>query len=189
MYTTEQALHRLVTGNDIFIKSSQNPADIGRMRRMETSQNGQKPYAAIVTCSDSRVPPEHLFSAGIGEIFVVRTAGNVIGNFELGSIEYAIQQFHVPLVLVMGHTQCGAVQAALSGYAEGYIADVINEIQCGLDGAETEDQAIYHNILHSKQRILQSEIVNRFLSAGKIMVACAKYDIYTGRVDFFRGED
>ena len=88
-----EALRRLIAGNESYITSCRNPAEISCERRMETSENGQEPYAVILTCSDSRVPPEHIFSAGIGELFVVRAAGNVVGDFEIGSIEYAVQHF------------------------------------------------------------------------------------------------
>lgn len=181
----ERSLRKLIKGNDIYIDSRRNPADISRRRRMETAKNGQNPYAVILTCSDSRVPPEHIFSAGIGDLFVVRTAGNVVGNFEIGSIEYAVQYLYVPIVVVMGHTHCAAVAAALEGHADGYIEDIIREIQLGLDGATTKSEAVCNNILHSKQRVMQSEIVNDLIKTGQLMVVCAEYDIGTGNVNFF----
>ena len=181
----ERAMRKLVVGNHIYRDSCRNPADISYGRRTETAKNGQKPYAAILTCSDSRVSPEHIFSAGIGELFVVRTVGNVVGAFEIGSIEYAVQHLRVPLVAVMGHSHCGAVAAALEGHADGYIEAVVREIQLGLCGAATESEAIRNNILHSRQRILQSKIVNDLLETGQLMVVCAEYDIRTGRVNFF----
>jgi len=179
-----QALRRLVSGNKVYEDSRYNPADISCERRMETAANGQKPYAVILTCSDSRVPPEHIFSTGIGELFVVRTAGNVVGNFEVGSVEYAVQHLSVPLVVIMGHTHCGAVAAALEGHADGYIEDIVREIQLGLNGAVTESEAVYNNILHSERRILQSKIVKDLLRAGRLMLARAEYDIKTGHVNF-----
>jgi len=98
----EAALRKLVEGNTIYQKARHNPAFIGKQRRIETTNPGQFPYAVILTCSDSRVPPEHIFSAGIGDLFVVRTAGNVVGSFELGSIEYAVEHLNVPLILCDG---------------------------------------------------------------------------------------
>lgn len=181
------AMHRLVTGNHIYIHSSHNPADISQRRRIETAQHGQAPYAAILTCSDSRVPPEHIFSAGIGDLFVVRTAGNVVGDFEIGSIEYAVEHLHVPVLVIMGHTHCGAVAAALEGHAHGYIESVVYEIQLGLNGAITESEAVYNNVLHSKQRVLQSDTVARMMETGELMVICAIYDIETGYVHLIRG--
>ncbi|MCD7948640.1 MAG: carbonic anhydrase [Oscillospiraceae bacterium] len=152
---------------------------------MKTAHHGQKPFAAILTCSDSRVPPEHIFSAGLGEIFVVRTAGNVAGDFEIGSIEYAVEHLHVPLVVVMGHTHCGAVAAALEGYSKGDIAD---EIRLGLHGSPNEDEAICQNAMHSKKRLLQSKVVKAMYRARKIEIVCAVYNIQTGRVKFLTNE-
>ena len=181
---SSNAMRRLVRGNEIYVNSCANPADISKERRIETAENGQKPYAVILTCSDSRVPPEHIFSAGIGDIFVVRSAGNVVGSFELGSIEYAVQHLNAPLIVVMGHTHCGAVAAAIEGHADGYIEDIVREIQLGLNGAITENEAVQNNIFHSKRRVLQSKIVESLSKAGLLMVVCAEYNIQTGRVTF-----
>lgn len=184
-HRSKQALYQLMKGNDIYIKSRHNPADISCERRMETAEHGQKPYAAILTCSDSRVPPEHIFSAGIGDLFVVRTAGNVVGGFEIGSMEYAAQHLYVPIIVIMGHTHCGAVAAALEGHADGYIQDIVHEIQLGLNGATTESEAVYNNILHSRRQVLQSETLKYLIKSGHLMVVCAAYDIRSGRVNFF----
>ena len=181
----QMALKELMMGNNIYINSCKNPADISCQRKLETTKNGQNPYAVIVTCSDSRVPPEHIFSAGIGDLFVIRTAGNVVGSFELGSIEYAVQHLHVPIIVIMGHTHCGAVTAALSGHATGYLQNVVQEIQLGLHGARNENEAIGNNILHSKQRVLQSQIVGSLMETGQLALACAEYNIKTGYVNFF----
>lgn len=181
----ELALRMLAEGNHVYMSARQNPANISHIRRLETADNGQKPYAVILTCSDSRVPPEHIFSAGIGDLFVVRTAGNVVGAFELGSIEYAVEHLSVPLIVVMGHTHCGAVAAALEGHATGYIEAVVLEIQLGLNGATTESEAVCNNILHSQQRVLQSKPVQELMEAGRLMVVCAEYNIQTGQVQFF----
>ena len=178
------AMDMLIRGNRMYIDSSRNPADISQDRRSETSEKGQKPYAAIITCADSRVSPEHVFSAGIGELFVVRTAGNVVGVFEVGSIEFAAQQFSVPLVVVMGHTSCGAVKAAFGGQANGYVDEVVKEVKLGLNGASSEGEAIRNNVLHSERRLMQSSIISGLVSSGQLKVACAVYDISTGRVNF-----
>ena len=182
------ALCKLVEGNALYMKSWHNPAFIGERRRIETTHHGQHPYAVILTCSDSRVPPEHIFSAGIGDLFVVRTAGNVVGSFELGSIEYAVQHLSAPLIVVMGHSHCGAVGAALDGgHTGGYIESVICEIRQGISCDATEPEAIHQNICHSKERVLQSEIVRCALHSGQIMMVTAEYNIETGNVHFFNG--
>ena len=183
-YLAEQARRKLIDGNQIFINAQTNPAGNFREQALLTAQKAQTPYAAILTCSDSRVPPEHIFSAGIGDIFVIRTAGNVVGDFALGSIEFAVDQLHVPLVMVMGHTQCAAVAAALLGDGEGYMAAIIREIRLGLNGACTEAEAVRNNIRHGKQRILQSSVVKARVDAKTLMVIGAEYDLKTGQVHF-----
>lgn len=184
--TPKEALRKLIAGNDIYLKANRNPANISPARRMETARHGQHPYAVVLTCSDSRVPPEHIFSAGIGDLFVVRTAGNVVGDFEIGTVEYGVLHLGAKIILVMGHSQCGAVAAALEGYdGEGYIEDVVTEIQRGLDGAQDECTAIHNNILHSKNKLMKSTIIRTMLRKGEIEMVCAKYDIATGKVAFF----
>jgi len=179
------AFRKLVTGNNLYVNANHNPADISRERRNEAVQNCQAPYAAIIACSDSRVPPEHIFSAGIGDLFVVRTAGNIVGDFEIGSIEFAVKCLHVPIVVIMGHTHCAAVSAALTGNTDGYMNTIIYEIQSGLGGAVTESEAVYNNILHSKQRVFRSKAVNLMVETGHLIVVCAEYDMQTGNVNFF----
>lgn len=180
------ALRRLIEGNDCYLDALENPANISIWRRRRTALNGSHPYTAILTCSDSRVPPEHIFSAGIGNLFVVRTAGNVVGDFELGSIEYAIEHLHAPLLVIMGHTRCGAVAAALEDQANGYIEAIVDEIKLGLNGATTESQAVYNNILHSKKRVLQSQVVRAAIKSGRLKLVCAEYNTINGYVRFYR---
>ena len=103
-----------------------------KSKREDTSENGQHPYAVIVTCSDSRVPAEHIFNAGIVELFFIRTAGNVIGDYALGSVEYGAEYLGTKLIVVLGHTNCGAVDAALHGGAHGAIATITDEISACL---------------------------------------------------------
>ena len=184
MYTPKQALQKLIAGNEIYRTAGTNTAEISPEIRRETALAGQKPYAVVLTCSDSRVPPEHIFSAGIGELFVIRTAGNVVGPFELGAIEYGVEHLRAPLILVMGHTRCGAVAAATAGRAEGYVKCVMEEIQEGLRCPSGETQAILDNIFHSRDKITQSETVRQLLSAGSLEIACAVYNTETGQVDF-----
>ncbi|MCL2883401.1 MAG: hypothetical protein FWF30_02885 [Coriobacteriia bacterium] len=131
------------------------------------------------------MPSEYIFAAGIGDLFIVRTAGNVIGEFELGSIEFGVQYLKAPLIVVMGHSNCGAVEAALANQGDGYLSAVVREIQSGLNGVTDEGEAIHKNVLHSKQRILESPIVRQLLEAGQLMIVCAEYDLFTKHVDFF----
>ena len=101
----------------------------GVERRKELVE-GQHPFAIILCCSDSRVPPEVIFDQGLGDLFIVRTAGNVFDNIALGSIEYAVEHLEVPLLVVLGHGQCGAVTATVEGgHAPGHISNVVEAIQ------------------------------------------------------------
>lgn len=113
----QSVMEYLKQQNEIYVKTGKNSGDLSESKREDTTENGQHPYAVIVTCSDSRVPAEHIFNAGIGELFVIRTAGNVIGDHALGSVEYGMEHLGAKLVVVLGHTNCGAVDAALNGGA------------------------------------------------------------------------
>jgi len=186
----EAALVRLARGNEMYLTEGRGWTDLSPERRIEVTQHGQRPFAAIVTCSDSRVPPEHIFSAGLGDIFVVRSAGNVVGDFERGAIEFAAQHLGVPLVVVMGHSQCGAVAAALARREEAVAGDslaaVVREIREGLGDACGADEAVRANIQQSIRRILESAIVTQMVEAGRLMVTGAEYDLRTGLVEFLR---
>ena len=120
-FSAETALAKLKEGNRKFVESSHTSMDTSRILRRHFKENGQHPYAIIISCSDSRVVPEVIFSAGIGDLFVIRVAGNVIDAHQLGSIEYAAEHLGTGLVVVLGHTDCGAVGAVLSGHGGGYI--------------------------------------------------------------------
>ena len=181
----EQALQKFVQGNDAYIKSRKNNADISLNLRENTANMGQKPYAVIVTCSDSRVPPEHIFLAGIGDLFVIRTAGNVIDNIALGSIEYGVRHLGEKLVVIMGHSHCGAVSAAVEGHAEGYITYIIDAIKPGIDGAASITDAERLNIANSYKDVMESAIVRDLMESNEIDVVQAKYEIETGKVTFY----
>jgi carbonic anhydrase len=153
--------------------------------RAKNIEEGQKPYAVVVTCSDSRVPPEHIFSAGIGELFVIRTAGNVIGEFELGSIEYAVGHLDAPVVMVMGHNHCGAVAAAMQGHGQGYITSIVEEIHPAIEGEENVCKCENLNIENSLKRVHQSELISKLIREGRVKVLGAKYNLESGMVEFF----
>jgi carbonic anhydrase len=181
----EQAMLRLTLGNNEYI-SSKNNADVLQYLRDSTAVNEQNPYAIILTCSDSRINPEYIFSAGIGDLFIIRTAGNVVSPFDIGSIEYAVKYLGTKVIVVMGHSLCGAVAAAYNGmHLDGHVADIIDEILPGISGAADAVEAENLNIAHSYERVLESAIVRELKEANKIIVVKAKYDLRSGRVDFF----
>jgi carbonic anhydrase len=148
----------------------------GRERRLEIAC-GQTPFAVLVSCSDSRVPPELLFGRGLGELFIVRNAGNTVDTTALGSIEYAVAELGVPLVVVLGHERCGAVDAALKAKSA---ADP------NVDREILLDMAVRENVRRVVMRLRTSEpILMEPLRAGRLKIVGACYDLDDGSVDFF----
>lgn len=182
--TPQDVINLLIRENTEYVPSNKNNADISKQRRSDTAHQGQSPYAVIVTCSDSRVPPEHIFQAGIGDIFVIRTAGNVIGDYELGSVEYGTEHLGAKLVVVLGHTQCGAIESALSGGADGHIKNITDEIISGLPDNCDAEQAERLNVKNSIDKIKRSEIIQDLEEHKKVEVKGAIYNIETGKVEF-----
>lgn len=171
------ALERLKEGNKIYINSEINAGDISPERRLETYKNGQKPYAVIISCADSRVIPECIFSAGIGDLFVIRVAGNVVDNIQLGSIEYAVEHLGCRLVVVLGHTGCGAVGAA-RGQNGGFIKFITDEISRAI-GSETDAvKASKLNVNASVNKIKEK------IKAQGVLVTGALYHTDSGIVEF-----
>ena len=184
----EQALAKLLSGNEKYLSGKIKP-NVDASLRLDLATNGQHPYAVVVTCSDSRVPAELIFNSGLGEIFVIRTAGNVVSDFEIGSVEYGAEHLGSPLVLVLGHTNCGAVTAATEGgEAGGKIQSIVNEIAPSVQKAKdagAEDvlsKAIEYNVMNSVNKILSSDIIKELSEEGKVEVIGGIYDISTGTV-------
>lgn len=182
--SADEALQRLRQGNEKYLEASVNPGNISPAVRKDTYENGQHPYAIIITCSDSRVIPEGIFSAGIGELFVIRVAGNVINDFQLGSVEYAADHLGSKLVVVLGHTNCGAVGAAVSGHADGFIKAITDEIKAAI-GEETDPyKACCLNVKHGIGQIESSLKIPAGGEKDGVKVIGAVYHIEDGRVEF-----
>ena len=171
------ALERLKEGNNLYVNSEINVGDVSPAKRADTYKNGQHPYAVVISCADSRVIPEAIFSCGIGDLFVIRVAGNVVGNFELGSVEYAVEHLGVRLVVVLGHTGCGAVNAALH-QNHGLVKHITDEIQRAIGGETDAERA---SVLNVKQSV--AKITERICAEG-LLVAGALYHTDSGIVDF-----
>ena len=196
--TADQALVLLKEGNAKSLTDSPIRAVQGRERRLEIAR-GQTPFAVLVSCSDSRVPPEVLFGRGLGELFIVRNAGNTVDTVALGSIEYAIAVLGVPLIVVLGHERCGAVDAALSVVEKntvfpGSLNQMIEPIlpaallarSSGAKGEALLDAAVRENIRRVVNRIKNSEpVLMNPIKTGKVKVVGARYDLDDGEVDFF----
>jgi len=180
---TNFIIQRLIEGNKQFVMEKAHKP-ISQLRREETFKNGQKPLAIVVTCSDSRVPPEYIFNVGLGDLFVIRTAGSVIGDFEQGSIEYAVEHLGCQVIVVMGHSHCGAVKAAMEGHAEGFIGKIVEEISGAIKDATSEDEAIMLNVRNSIKRISENELLKPLIFKNHLLVLPALYDLQTGIVQF-----
>ena len=181
--TAEEALKKLKDGNMRYLSADKSEGDISLALREKTCNHGQKPYAIIITCSDARVLPESIFSAGIGDLFVIRVAGNVIDNHQLGSIEYAAEHLGCRLIVVMGHNHCGAVDAAINHDPEGYIKFITDEISKAI-GDETDDYAACcMNVRHSIKTIEESLEIQYEEEHG-LRVCAALYHLEDGRVEF-----
>ena len=181
--SADHALEMLKNGNKQYLNAAKGLGDISVEKRKETLENGQHPYAVIVTCSDSRVIPEYIFSADIGDLFIIRVAGNVIDDHQLGSIEYAAEHLGIRLVVVLGHDHCGAVDAAIHHDPEGYIKFITDEIKLAI-GDETDDyKACCMNVRRSVAQIENSFIIQQEEAHG-LQVVGALYRLESGKVEF-----
>ena len=181
--TANEALERLRIGNAFYSESSRNTGDISETVRTDTLKNGQRPYAVIVSCSDSRVIPEVVFNAGIGDLFVIRVAGNVIDDHQLGSIEYAVSHLGIKLVVVLGHNHCGAVDAAVNHDPDGFVKFITDEIRRAIGEEKDEYKACCLNVARSVSVIEESFEIQKEEEHG-LRVIGAIYRLEDGMVSF-----
>ena len=184
MLTAAQAKQRLAEGNRKYMEAVTGLGDISRLLRKKTAQMGQSPYAIIIACSDSRVIPEHIFSAGIGELFVIRVAGNVLDNHQLGSIEYAAEHLGTKLIVMLGHTRCGAVDSAIKGHAGGFIDYILQDITLAIGDEKDDFKASCLNIKHGIERIRHEFEIHPIEDEQGLEVIGAIYHVEDGRVEF-----
>ena len=182
--TAAAALERLKEGNQRYLDAKTNPGDISVDIRKKTCDEGQLPYAIVITCSDSRVIPESIFSAGIGELFVIRVAGNVMDKHQLGSVEYAAGHLGSPLVVVLGHSHCGAVGAALSSEPGGFVKSITDEIRKAIGDEKDETRACCLNVKRSVAMIEENLQIPELEAQGGLKVCGAFYHIDSGKVEF-----
>jgi carbonic anhydrase len=185
--TAEEAWQRLKDGNERFAADRLEAKEVDLARRTELTV-GQHPFAVVLACSDSRVPPEIVFNQGLGNIFVVRLAGNISEPFALGSIDYAVEHLHVPLIVVLGHEKCGAVTAALGAdKPEGNLGRLIGEIHIGEHLSADKDEALANAVennvrFQTKSLTHCSEVISEHVEQKKLKVVAGVYDLATGKV-------
>lgn len=178
-----QALEKLKEGNRMYVENEKSYPDVSLSKRRETALHGQKPYAVIISCSDSRVIPESIFHAGIGELFDIRVAGNVMDDHQLGSVEYAATHLGVKLIVVLGHDHCGAVDAAINHDPEGYIKFITDEIRLAIGEEKDPYRACCLNVRRSMEIIESSLEIHKEEENG-LRVAGAVYHLADGSVSF-----
>jgi carbonic anhydrase len=189
--TADEALQRLKKGNETFV-AGPAAANVSAERRQEVAK-GQHPFAIILTCADSRLAPEHIFNQGLGDIFVLRVAGNIADPYVLGSTEYAVEHLHSPLIVVLGHSKCGAVEAALGeNKPAGNLGKLIAEVHVGKDlPAEKPaalDAAIANNVRHQAELLTKrSDVVKEFVDHKKVRIVSGVYSLESGKVTWLEG--
>ncbi len=175
-------LDKLRKGNTVYRLAKFPTADISLELRHKTANAGQHPDAIVITCSDSRVIPEAIFNADLGTLFVIRVAGNVLDNHQLGSIEYAASHLNVGLIIMLGHTRCGAISATINGNTEGFIKYITDDISIAI-GSETDDlKATMLNVKHGVNIIKQSFAEHPEIPTEGLSIIGAVYDIESGDV-------
>jgi carbonic anhydrase len=194
-YTAEEALAQLIAGNERFVRGQARFPTVQKEVLAELAK-GQRPYATIIGCSDSRVPPELVFDAAFGELFIVRVAGNVISPEVMGTLQYAVVYLHTQLLVVLGHEGCGAVEAALAVKSQGVrerarIALLLDRILPGLQGIDAgltpQDQleaAVEANVRWSMHQLIDTPEGKARMAEGVVKLVGAVYELKTGRVRF-----
>lgn len=191
--SAEEAMLKLEQGNNRFISLKMKHPDSTKKRRLEMLK-GQHPFVVILSCSDSRVPPELIFDQGLGDIFEIRNAGNVLDEHIIGSIEYAVMHCGVKLIVIMGHQDCGAIAATLSGKSETkYIKSLEEAIQpavndCVKNGREVNsDNVVKVHVMQDIEELLSqdTELV-KYMKENNVKIVPAYYHLDTGKVEFLK---
>jgi len=204
MISAREALERLRRGNHRFASDTRSPDTLTNQRRRDEVAAGQEPFAIVLGCSDSRVPAEIVFDQGLGDLFVIRVAGNIVAPSQVGSVEFAAERFGTRLVAVLGHSQCGAVLATLeelqrpTGHQPGSLRSIVDRVRPSMealwatdlrhDPAALVQHAVRANIRASANHLRHgSEILERLIETEGLLIVGAEYSLETGVVDFFDG--
>ncbi len=184
----QEILDRLKEGNERFV-SDKPEGDLQNSSRRNDLTSGQQPWAIVLSCADSRVVPELAFDTGLGELFVVRVAGNVANTSSIASIEYAVAHLGTQVIVVLGHQSCGAVTAAVNGGDNGYnlnhlLSHVTPAISTSASGAAVDDVVKKNAELNAKELSNRSSIISEAVNSGKMKIIPAYYNLDSGAVDF-----
>ena len=204
MISASEALERLREGNRRFVSDVRGSAALVTQTRRSELAEGQEPFAIILGCSDSRVPAEIVFDQGLGDLFVIRVAGNIVASSQIGSVEFAAERFGTPLVVVLGHSRCGAVLATLEELMRPRenqsrsLRSIVDRIRpsverllatvLGHDSESLMRHAVRANIRASANQVRHgSEVLEELIQERRVLVVGAEYSLETGVVDFFDG--
>ncbi len=197
----EEALERLREGNERFVSTERTPGALHDRDRMTALLRGQHPFAVILGCADSRVPAEIVFDQGLGDLFVIRVAGNVVAPSLIGSVEFAAVEFGTRLVVVLGHSHCGAVQATIAdlrqpaGEGSQNLRSIVDRVRPAIeplfatdlanDPERLENESVRANVRASVQQLRAgSEILERMIASDGLRIVGAEYWLESGRVEF-----
>jgi carbonic anhydrase len=196
MTRIDEALKRLEEGNARFASEQFKHPNLSEELRHKTFHEGQSPFVSILSCADSRSPVELVFDQGIGDIFSVRNAGNIYDDIELGSLELSVYKFNIPLIIIMGHTDCGAIKLGVKGdRLQGFmtrvidhiipVAEKVREVNPDLDGEALETAVCKANALRVVDEILyHSDIFRKKVDAGELKIIAALHCLKSGKVEW-----
>jgi len=204
MINAEQALERLREGNRRFASGARPSGNTSDPSRRAELTAGQEPVAIVLGCSDSRVPAEIVFDQGLGDLFVIRVAGNIVASSQVDSVEFAAARFGTPLVVVLGHTQCGAVLATLEELQQPRqsrrLRSIVDRVRPSVEalvetGLRADPEALVRQAVRANIRVSAdhlrhgSDVLEELIGAGQLLVVGAEYSLETGIVEFFDGVD
>jgi carbonic anhydrase len=187
--TPDQALTKLMAGNTRFVAQKRTTPNQAKERLVEVAE-GQAPFAALLSCADSRVPAEIVFDQGLGDLFVCRVAGNIATSEQIGSLEFGTAELGAKLIVVMGHTACGAVKATIEGgRLPGQIGSIIDNIQVGVErarnnpGADKLATAVKANASYQVELLKRSTLLGDLIDKKQLKIVAAYYDLNAGKVE------
>lgn len=202
MLTAEEALDLLKNGNQRFVHGETNHTKLLTHQQRAEMAHSQEPFAIVLGCSDSRVPAEMVFDQGLGDLFVIRVAGNIVAPSQVGSVEFAAESFHCPIVIVLGHTHCGAIHSTIEALrnpdktSSANLMSIVNRVRPSVEilmQTELKDDleklsvhAIRSNVFASVNQLRHgSAVLEGLIAQGKLKVVGAEYSLETGEVTFF----